>query len=122
MFGTSFLLTLRGDIIGQTVLRQKCKRVDGRCLTNVEAQFLPKEKLEACLLKHRKLRYYARRWTSWELVRRYIRQYTRLYYLASIRGSLMHPPMYGKRGLMAENEFDDIDYAVQEHIEDYGYY
>jgi len=113
---------IRGDVIGETVLRAQPKKNEGRCLTNVVAQLLPKDALEACLLKHRKLRYYARRWTSWELARRYIRAYTRLYYLASIRGSLMQPPMLSKRGSMDENGYDDIDMAVMEHIEEYGYF
>jgi hypothetical protein len=34
----------------------------------------------------------------------------------------MNPPMYSKRGNMTRDENDDIDYAVMEHIEDYGYY
>lgn len=112
----------RGDIIGETVLRQRNKRTDGRCLTNVVAQLLPKEALEESLLKKRKLRYYARRWTSWELSRRYIRAYTRLYYLACMRGSLMDPPMFSNRGSMGEHDFDEIDYAVMEHMEEYGYF
>lgn len=83
---------------------------------------LPREALESCLLKHRKLRYYARRWTCWELARRYIRTYTQLYFLASIRGSLMHPPMISMRGAMDESGFDEIDMAVMEHMEEYGYF
>lgn len=34
----------------------------------------------------------------------------------------MEPPMYSTRGNMNENDFDEIDYAVLEHMEEYGYF
>lgn len=34
----------------------------------------------------------------------------------------MHPPMISMRGAMDESGFDEIDMAVMEHMEEYGYF
>ena len=113
---------VRGDVFGETVLRVRNKINEGRAITNVILQFLPKESLENALSKHRKLRYYARRWTSWELSRRYVKTYSRLYVLATIRGALMTPKLESRRGNMEGTEYDEVDLAVIDHMEDVGFF
>ncbi|KAJ3380283.1 hypothetical protein HDU92_006071 [Lobulomyces angularis] len=113
---------VRGDIIGKSCLRFKIKKNEGRALTNVVAQYIPKDTLETMLGKHKKMRYYSRRWTAWEILRKYLIAYKRLYLLAAKRGSLMSPPMISKRGNMDDVDFDDIDLAVMEHMEEYGFF
>ena len=107
--------------MGEICCRSEIKKSEARALTNVVAQLLPRKALLKALAKYPRVQYYARRWTAWQLVRLYIQQYTRLYYLAALRGAQLNPPMYSQRGAMEQTGFDDIDMAVMEHMKKYGY-
>eukprot|EP00842_Homolaphlyctis_polyrhiza_P001968 jgi/Hompol1/2772/HPOL_002308-RA len=71
--------------------------------------------------KHYKIKYYAKRWVAWQLVRDYIKTYTKLYYTAAKRGSKLNPPLLSRRPNMVEGDLDDIDIAVMDHIADTGF-
>jgi hypothetical protein len=47
--------------------------------------------------------------------------YKELYYTAAKRGASMDPPLESLRPNLQEGEYDDIDVAVLEHIQDSGY-
>ncbi|KAI8995967.1 hypothetical protein BC832DRAFT_595794 [Gaertneriomyces semiglobifer] len=110
-----------GRIFGRTVLRETIKQTEGRALTNATLHFLPRSVLKSALDKYPKIRYYAKRWTAWQLLRRYIYTYTHLYYTAAKRGARMRPPLTSMRPNIKEGEFDDIDIAVLEHMTEFGY-
>ncbi|KAJ3304038.1 hypothetical protein HDV03_003152 [Kappamyces sp. JEL0829] len=110
-----------GSLIGLTCLREHIKVTECRALTDVKANFLPRKELLAIMEKHPKVRYYCKRWTAWQLLRDYILTYSRLYYTAARRGALMSPPLYSKRPNMEENEEDDLDVAVLDHLDELGY-
>jgi hypothetical protein len=91
-------------------------------MTQVKVYFLPREKFLAILSRFRKIRYFVKRWVAWELVRRFIFAYAKLYRLACLRGALLEPPLLSRRGIdLGEEEMDEVDLAVLEHIEDAGY-
>lgn len=90
-------------------------------MTNAKVFVLPLANLNQILEKHPKIRYYAKRWTQWELMREYILVYTELYYTAARRGSQMNPPLLSRRPNVPDGDFDDIDVAVIDHINDVGY-
>lgn len=108
-------------IFGQTILRENIKKCECRALTDVQYYALPRDGLLDVLAKYPKVKYYAKRWTAWELLREYIRAYTRLYYTAAKRGALLSPPLLSRRPNMVEGEYDDIDVAVLDHITEMGY-
>ncbi|KAI9103071.1 hypothetical protein DFS34DRAFT_351170 [Phlyctochytrium arcticum] len=109
------------NIFGRTVLRENRKSSECRALTNVTIHVLPLHVLREALDKFPKIRYYAKRWTAWQLLRRYIHTYTRLYYTAAKRGAKMIPPLTSMRPNLRDGEYDDIDLAVLEHINEFGY-
>ncbi|KAJ3319969.1 hypothetical protein HDV06_005787 [Boothiomyces sp. JEL0866] len=110
-----------GSIIGLTALREKVKSCECRALTDVKCNFLPRTYLLEVLGRYPKIKYYCLRWTQWEVLRLYIRTYTELYYTAARRGAVMNPPLLSKRPDMMEDEEDDIDVAVLDHIEEMGF-
>lgn len=110
-----------GSIIGLTVLRERIKSVECRALTDIKCNFLSRKCLIEILDHYPKVKYYCKRWTQWQLLRQYIMTYTKLYFMAARRGALMNPPLYSRRPNMDENEEDDIDIAVLDHIEEQGY-
>ncbi|KAJ3292516.1 hypothetical protein HK104_005214 [Borealophlyctis nickersoniae] len=110
-----------GSVFGRTVLRENIKQSEARALTNCTVHMLPKAVLVAAMERHPKIRYYAKRWTAWQLLRRYIYNYTKLYYTAAKRGAKMVPPLLSKRPMLREGEYDDIDLAVLEHVAEFGY-
>ncbi len=110
-----------GDIFGLTILRDNPKKNEARCLTNVDVHILPKKVLTDALEEYPKITYYIKRWTAWQLVREYILTYKQLYYTAARRGALMDPPLASARPNLTEGEYDDIDVAVLEHMQDAGY-
>ncbi|KAJ3008180.1 hypothetical protein HKX48_008722 [Thoreauomyces humboldtii] len=110
-----------GSIFGRTVLRQFIKRSECRALTNVTVHCLPLEVLQTALAKFPKITYYAKRWTAWQVLRRYIYTYSTLYMTAAKRGARMVPPLSSARPTMMEGEYDDIDLAVLEHISEFGF-
>ena len=88
-------------------------------MTDVKLYVLNKSTLLGILANYPKISYYAKRWTQWELVREYIRTYSRLYYTAAQRGASMNPPLLSKRPF--DGELDDIDVAVLDHLQDLGF-
>lgn len=110
-----------GSVIGLTCLRDKIKMTECRALTDIKANFLPRKVLLEILGRSPKVHYYCKRWTQWQLLRDYIFAYSKLYYTAARRGALMSPPLYSKRPNMQEDEEDDIDIAVLDHISEMGY-
>lgn len=110
-----------GSIFGRTVLREHLKQNECRALTNVTIHILPRDVLQSTLDKHPKIRYYAKRWTTWQVFRRYIHTYANLYYTAAKRGARMVPPLMSQRPNLREGEYDDIDLAVLEHINEFGF-
>ncbi|KAI9197405.1 uncharacterized protein BJ171DRAFT_223713 [Polychytrium aggregatum] len=110
-----------GSIFGRTCLREKIKSNECRALTNITVHLLKRDVLVSVLDKWPKIKYYAKRWTAWQVLRRYIYTYTRLYYMAARRGARMQPPLVSQRPNMREGELDDIDIAVLEHIEEFGF-
>lgn len=110
-----------GSIFGLTVLRETIKKNEARCLTSVDVHILPRQVLLDALEEYPKIKYYIKRWTAWQLLRDYIHVYKDLYYTAAKRGALMDPPLTSSRPNMSEGEYDDIDIAVLEHMNDVGY-
>ncbi|KAI8816090.1 uncharacterized protein EV422DRAFT_501651 [Fimicolochytrium jonesii] len=110
-----------GSVFGRTCLRAFPKRNECRALTNVTIHYLPLTVLRSALSKYPKIMYYAKRWTVWQLLRRYVFTYTTLYYTAAKRGARMVPPLTSMRPGLREGEYDDIDLAVLEHINEFGY-
>ena len=82
---------------------------------------LPRKVLLDALEEFPKITYYIKRWTAWELLRQYILKYAELYFIAAKRGALMDPPLRSDRPNLLDEEFDDIDVAVLEHIQEAGY-
>ncbi|KAJ3157239.1 hypothetical protein HDU89_002651 [Geranomyces variabilis] len=110
-----------GSIFGRTCLREFIKRTECRALTNVTVHVLPLTILRAALGKFPKITYYAKRWTAWQVLRRYLYTYSALYYTAAKRGARMVPPLTSARPGLKEGEYDDIDLAVLEHINEFGF-
>ncbi len=110
-----------GSLIGLTSLRDKVKSIECRALTDIKCNYLSRVHLIEILDRYPKVKYYAKRWTQWQLVREYIMAYTKLYFIAARRGALMNPPLYSRRPNMDEDEEDDIDIAVLDHIEESGF-
>lgn len=118
MNGTVYL---SGSLIGLTCLREKIPNRECRALTDVKCNYLSRANLLLILDQNPKHKYYCKRWTQWQLVREYIKTYTKLYFMAARRGALMNPPLYSRRPNMEEGDDDDIDIAVKDHIEENGY-
>jgi CRP-like cAMP-binding protein len=110
-----------GSFIGLSCLRTKNKVVECRAITDVKSIFLPRAYLIEVLDRYPKVKYYINRWTIWQVLREYIRAYSKLYYMAARRGATMSPPLLSKRPNMEEDEDDDIDIAVLDHIEEMGF-
>lgn len=81
-------------------------------MTNSKIYLLKKDSLLEILEKHPKIKYYAKRWTQWQLLRDYVFTYTKLYYTAARRGAIMNPPLLPRRPHLDPMDFDDIDVAV----------
>ena len=111
----------RGQIFGRSVLREHNKINECRALTTTTVHLLSRKHILEVLDKHPKIKYFAKRWTAWAVLRRYIREYSRLYYVAARRGARMIPPLLSRRPMMKESEFDDIDYAVLDHLVEVGF-
>ncbi|KAJ3138812.1 hypothetical protein HK100_012208 [Physocladia obscura] len=109
-----------GQVFGRSVLRENNKQTECRALTAVTVHILSKVHLLEILSKHPKIRYYAKRWTAWAVLRKYLRAYSNLYYVASRRGAMVQPPLLSKRPYLKDGEYDDIDYAVMEHLAEVG--
>jgi hypothetical protein len=109
------------SIIGLTCLREENKKVECRALTDVKCSVIPKKFLDELLHKFHKVRYYCKRWVTWQVLRDYILTYSKLYYTAARRGALMSPPLLSRRPEMEEMEEDDIDVAVLDHINETGF-
>lgn len=112
---------ISGSIFGLTALREEVKKCEARCLTNCDIHMLPKEYFLEILSEYPKVKYYIKRWIAWQLVRDYIWKYRELYYTAAKRGALMDPPLVSIRGNLADEDFDEIDIAVLEHIKEAGF-
>jgi len=110
-----------GTVFGRTILRQQIYQTEGRALTNVTIHVLPKHVLLAVLSKYPKIAYYVKRWTNWQVLRRYIYKYTKLYYTAAKRGLRYDPPLLSGRPNLGEGEYDEIDFAVMEHMAEMGF-
>ncbi|KAJ3308293.1 hypothetical protein HDU76_004028 [Blyttiomyces sp. JEL0837] len=110
-----------GQIFGRSVLREVNKQTECRALTTVTIHLLKRSDLLSVLDKWPKIKYYAKRWTSWAVLRKYIKAYTRLYYIAAKRGLRVSPPLLSRRPFLRDGELDDIDYAVQEHLAENGF-
>ncbi|KAJ8331770.1 hypothetical protein QVD99_002017 [Batrachochytrium dendrobatidis] len=110
-----------GSLFGRTVLRETIKKNECRALTDVQYFVIPRQDFIAIMDKFPKIKYYAKRWTAWQLVRDYIHTYTKLYFTAAKRGAKLSPPLLSRRPNMAEDELDDIDIAVLDHIADTGF-
>jgi hypothetical protein len=93
-------------------LRDNVKKTCCRALTNAKLYILKREHLLEILDRYPKIKYYAKRWTQWELVRKYIYTYANLYYRATKRGAKMDPPVISLRPNLDDGDFDDIDVAV----------
>jgi hypothetical protein len=93
-------------------LRDQLKVCSCRALTNSKLYILSRQSLLEILEKYPKIKYYAKRWTQWELVREYIYSYSKAYYTATIRGSKIDPPVISLRPNLEDGDFDDIDVAV----------
>lgn len=112
---------ISGAIIGLTVLREDIKKCEARCLTNCDIHVLPRDYLLEVMSEYPKVKYYIKRWTAWQLLRDYIWKYKELYYTAAKRGALMDPPLLSARPNLNDEDFDDIDVAVLEHIREAGF-
>ncbi|KAI8895533.1 hypothetical protein BC833DRAFT_622931 [Globomyces pollinis-pini] len=110
-----------GSIIGLTILRENIKSQECRAITDCKLNFLPRKFLIELFERYPKVRYYCKRWTQWQVLRDYILTYSSLYYTAARRGALMSPPLLSKRPCMEDEEDDDIDVAVLDHIEEMGF-
>ncbi|KAJ3224291.1 hypothetical protein HDU81_008640 [Chytriomyces hyalinus] len=110
-----------GAVIGRSVLRENNKQMECRALTPVTVHVLTRAHLLEVISKHPKIRYYAKRWTAWAVLRKYLLAYSKLYYVASRRGAMVVPPLLSRRPYLKDGEFDDIDYAVMEHLAEVGY-
>jgi hypothetical protein len=110
-----------GSFIGLSCLRTTNKVVECRAITDVKSAFLPRAFLISVLDRYPKVKYYVNRWTIWQVLREYIRTYSKLYYMAARRGSRLSPPLLSKRPNMEEDEDDDIDIAVLDHIAEMGF-
>lgn len=110
-----------GSLIGLTVLRDRIKSVECRALTDIKCNYISRVALLEILDRYPKVKYYCKRWVQWQCLRDYIMAYTKLYFIAARRGALMNPPLYSRRPNMDENEDDDIDIAVLDHIEELGF-
>ncbi|KAJ3214044.1 hypothetical protein HDU67_002138 [Dinochytrium kinnereticum] len=110
-----------GMVFGRTVLRDHNKSTECRALTTVTVHLLPRKSLLENLEKYPKILYYAKRWTAWAVMRRYILSYSKLYYMAARRGARFNPPLLTKRPFLQENEFDDIDLVVIDHMNETGF-
>ncbi|KAJ3130719.1 hypothetical protein HK101_004967 [Irineochytrium annulatum] len=110
-----------GQVFGRSVLRERNKATECRALTTVTIHLLSRGHLLACFEKYPKIHYYAKRWTAWAVLRRYMRTYAQLYYVAARRGLKVYPPLLSKRPHMREMETDDIDSAVMDHMQENGF-
>ncbi|KAL2917803.1 hypothetical protein HK105_202676 [Polyrhizophydium stewartii] len=110
-----------GSIFGRTCLRETIKKSECRALTDVQYFLLPRAEFIKMMARFPKVRYYAKRWTAWQLLREYIMTYTRLYFTAAKRGAKLSPPLLSRRPNLAEGDMDDIDFAVLDHIADVGF-
>ncbi|KAI8621026.1 hypothetical protein BC830DRAFT_1058684 [Chytriomyces sp. MP71] len=110
-----------GQVMGRSVLREQNKSTECRALTPITVHILSRTHLLEVLTKHPKIRYYAKRWTAWAVLRKYLKAYAKLYYVASRRGAMVVPPLTSKRPYLKDGEFDDIDYAVIEHLSEVGF-
>ncbi|KAI8925377.1 hypothetical protein BC831DRAFT_401278 [Entophlyctis helioformis] len=110
-----------GSIFGRTILRETIKKQECRALTDIQYYFLPRKEFLQVMDRYPKVRYYAKRWTQWQVLREYILTYTRLYYMAAQRGAKLSPPLLSRRPNMVEGELDDIDIAVLDHLMDVGF-
>jgi hypothetical protein len=115
------LVYTSGSVLGFTCLRQNNKKIECRAIMDVKTNFLPRSALIEILDRNPKVKYYCMRWTAWEVLRIYIRTYSKLYYTAARRGALMSPPLLSRRPNMEEGEEDDIDVAVLDHIQEMGF-
>ncbi|KAJ1545623.1 hypothetical protein HK096_006166, partial [Nowakowskiella sp. JEL0078] len=109
------------SIFGRTVLREKIKTSECRALTTVTIQLLRRDVLVSTLERYPKVKYYAKRWTAWQVLKRYIFTYSRLYYTAAKRGALLIPPMLSLRPHLRNGDVDSIDIAVLEYIAENGF-
>ncbi|ORY50894.1 voltage-gated potassium channel, partial [Rhizoclosmatium globosum] len=110
-----------GDVFGRSVLREQNKSTECRALTQTTVHVLSRTHLIEVLSKHPKIRYYCKRWTAWAVLRKYLRAYSNLYYTASRRGAMVQPPLLSRRPHLKDGEYDDIDYAVMEHLAEVGW-
>ncbi|KAH6575359.1 hypothetical protein BASA62_001971 [Batrachochytrium salamandrivorans] len=110
-----------GSIIGQSILRETIKKNECRAITDVQYFYIPRVEFIDIMDKFPKVKYYAKRWTAWQLVRDYIYTYTRLYFTAAKRGAKMVPPLLSMRPTLADDAFDELDLAVLDHIADVGF-
>ncbi len=108
-------------IFGLCSIKDTVKPSEARALTDVKVFCLPRDKFLPILARHRKVRYYCKRWVTWELVRRFIKTYARLYHVACLRGGALDPPIISRRGEMTDEQVDDVDLTVLEHIAEHGY-
>jgi hypothetical protein len=97
------------------------KLAECRALTTCRIHVIPLKSLKEVLSKHPKILYYAKRWTAWELVRKYMITYSKLYYMAARRGVRMIPPLMSRRPYLRDNDYDDIDLAVLDHLAEFGF-
>ncbi|KAI8847271.1 hypothetical protein BC829DRAFT_425667 [Chytridium lagenaria] len=97
------------------------KQAECRALTTVTVHIISRKNLLEQLEKNPKILYFAKRWTAWAVLRSYILTYSKLYYTAARRGATFNPPLLTKRPFLQENEFDDIDLAVVDHINETGF-
>jgi hypothetical protein len=109
------------DVFGLTCLRVRQKKLTVRSLTFVTVYVLPLSFLKSTFEKYPAVRKYARRWTSWETFRLYLREYGKLYYEIAKMGPLQDPPLISQRPLMTDGEKDDIDLAIEEVFEAIGF-
>ncbi|KAJ1556421.1 hypothetical protein HK405_008258 [Cladochytrium tenue] len=110
-----------GQVFGRSVLREKVKSNECRALTTVTIHLLSRKNLMEILAKYPKIRYYAKRWTSWAVLRKYLKAYAKLYYMAARRGARLIPPLESRRPLLREGELDEIDLAVIDHMAENGF-
>ncbi|KAI8910776.1 hypothetical protein EDD86DRAFT_224940 [Gorgonomyces haynaldii] len=111
-----------GNIFGRTVLRDTPKDNECRALTDCKLFVLKKGDILELMKEKPKIHYYAKRWTQWQLTRQYILEYTKLYFIAARRGAVANPPLISNRpNAISDEDYDDIDYAVMDHIRVNGY-
>jgi len=106
-----------GHIVGRTCLREVPRKVSGLTLTATTVYHIPKQILQELMEKTdiRILRY-AQRWTAWEVFREYLISYSKLYYRYARREGF-GPSL---RGRMRDDELDNVDHAVLDHIAKHG--